>query len=99
MTTITFDTLEFTEQLKEFGVPENQAKGHTKAMARVLEQVEESRFKEMATKRDIKELEVKIAELAVKIAETKTETIKWMVGLLLAQTGLIITALKLFPSH
>ncbi|MEO5328734.1 MAG: hypothetical protein H7829_10865 [Magnetococcus sp. THC-1_WYH] len=92
MTTITFDTLEFTEQLKEFGVPENQAKGHARAMAHILEQVEESRLKEMATKRDIKELEVKIAE-------TKTETIKWMVGLLLAQTGLIITALKLFPSH
>ena len=49
-------------------------------------------YAEMATKSDIKELKVKIAE-------AKAETIKWMIGLLLAQTGLIITMFKLFPSH
>ncbi|MBF8272178.1 MAG: DUF1640 protein [Magnetococcales bacterium] len=96
MTTITFDTLEFTEQLKAAGVPDDQAKGHVKAMVRVLEQVEDSRLKDLATKSDIRQLELK---LEARIVESKAETIKWMVGLLLAQTGLIITVLKLFPSH
>ncbi|HAT50086.1 MAG: DUF1640 domain-containing protein [Nitrospirae bacterium] len=104
MTTITFDTLEFTERLtRDSGVPEDQARGHAKAMARVFEQVEDSRLKELATKGDIRLLEGDIQQLELKIeariAESKAETIKWMIGLLLAQTGLIITIFKLFPSH
>ncbi|HIJ85124.1 MAG TPA: DUF1640 domain-containing protein, partial [Magnetococcales bacterium] len=83
-------------QLKAAGVPDDQAKGHVKAMVRVLEQVEDSRLKDLATKSDIRQLELK---LEARIVESKAETIKWMVGLLLAQTGLIITVLKLFPSH
>lgn len=85
MTTIAFDTLEFTEQLKTSGVPDDQAKGHAKAMAHVLEQVEETRLKELATKRDI--------------AELKAETIKWMFGVATGQAMFIIAILKLFPSH
>ncbi|MEO5327058.1 MAG: CCDC90 family protein [Magnetococcus sp. THC-1_WYH] len=92
MTTITFDTLEFTEQLKASGVPEDQAKGHAKAMARVLEQVEESRLKELATKGDIQQLETKIAEL-------RAEIVKWMFGVAAGQAMFIIAILKLFPSH
>ncbi|HAT51226.1 MAG: DUF1640 domain-containing protein [Nitrospirae bacterium] len=85
MTTIAFDTLEFTEQLKTSGVPDDQAKGYAKAMAHVLEQVEETRLKELATKRDI--------------AELKAETIKWMFGVATGQAMFIIAILKLFPSH
>ncbi|MBF0132875.1 MAG: DUF1640 domain-containing protein [Magnetococcales bacterium] len=85
MTTIAFDTLEFTGQLKTSGVPDDQAKGHAKAMAHVLEQVEETRLKELATKKDI--------------AELKAETIKWMFGVATGQAMFIIAILKLFPSH
>ncbi|MEO5328775.1 MAG: CCDC90 family protein [Magnetococcus sp. THC-1_WYH] len=85
MTTIAFDTLEFTEQLKTSGVPDDQAKGHAKAMAYVLEQVEETRLKELATKKDI--------------AGLKAETIKWMFGVATGQAMFIIAILKLFPSH
>jgi Skp family chaperone for outer membrane proteins len=35
-------------------------------------------------------IDAKIAEVHTRIAETKTDTIKWMIGLLVAQTGLII---------
>jgi predicted component of type VI protein secretion system len=38
----------------------------------------------------IAEVNAKIAEVHARIAEAKTDTIKWMIGLLVAQTGLII---------
>ncbi|MEO5353832.1 MAG: CCDC90 family protein [Magnetococcus sp. XQGC-1] len=74
MTTITFDTLEFTEQLKAAGVPEEQARGHAKALTAVMRQTEthideriEKRDKQseeildgMATRGDFKELDAKI---------------------------------------
>ncbi|MBF0138549.1 MAG: DUF1640 domain-containing protein, partial [Magnetococcales bacterium] len=31
------------------------------------------------------------------IAETKADIIKWVAGIMLAQTGLLFTLLKLFP--
>ncbi|MBF0177219.1 MAG: hypothetical protein HQL63_10300 [Magnetococcales bacterium] len=71
--------------------------------AKTLSSIFKTNLDELATRRDLKELELATRrdskELEAKIAESKAETIKWMVGLLFAQTGLIITILKLFPSH
>ena len=67
MVAVTFDTLEFTEQLKAAGVPEEQAKGHAKALTVVMRQTEthideriekhgkqsEERLDGVATKQDI----------------------------------------------
>ncbi|MBF0309534.1 MAG: DUF1640 domain-containing protein [Magnetococcales bacterium] len=100
MTTITFDPLEFTEQLKASGVLEQQAKGHAKAMAGVLGRVEEARHQELATKGDILRLEKEIglakAELRKEIETAKSETIKWMFGVAAGQAVFIVTLLKLF---
>ena len=41
-------------------------------------------------------LEARIIGVETKIAESKIDMIKWMVGLLLAQTGLLLGGLKLF---
>lgn len=41
----------------------------------------------LATKRDVETLRM---DIALKIAELKADTIKWMVGLSLAQVGLLI---------
>jgi hypothetical protein len=97
MTTVTFDTLAFTEELTAAGMPEQQAKAQARAMTKILESQELATKadlaiiqREMATQGDIKELELKIAE-------TKTDLIKWVIGLMLAQTGLIIAAIKLIP--
>lgn len=38
VTTVTFDTLEFTEHLIAGGVPESQAKAHARALAKVAEE-------------------------------------------------------------
>ncbi|MBF0463174.1 MAG: hypothetical protein HQL87_17550 [Magnetococcales bacterium] len=51
----------------------------------------------MATKRDIKELDLKIKDLEVKLAESKAEIIKWMFGVSAAQVTLIVALIKLLP--
>ncbi|MEO5348347.1 MAG: hypothetical protein H7836_01680 [Magnetococcus sp. YQC-3] len=72
MSTTTFDTLEFIEQLKASGVPDEQAKGHVKAFASAMRQVEEGRKGELATRGDILRLEKEIEK-------AKVETIKWVI--------------------
>ncbi|MBF0156915.1 MAG: DUF1640 domain-containing protein [Magnetococcales bacterium] len=78
MTAITFDTLEFTEQLRASGVPDEQAKGHAKAMVRLMERVEESWFQEfrlrdVATRGDLRDVKGGLAELGAKIELLRTE--------------------------
>ena len=105
-----FDTLEFTEQLRAAGVPEEQAKGHVRAFSTAIKQMENN-FDEQATKHEIKvenkfdrlatkhEIKHEIKGLEVKIAESKAEMIKWMFGVAAGQAAFIIAIFKLFPSH
>ncbi|MEO5330530.1 MAG: hypothetical protein H7839_00790 [Magnetococcus sp. YQC-5] len=108
MHAITFDTLEFTEQLKNSGVPDEQAKGHAKALATALKQTA-GRIDELFDKRD-KQTEERLDGLATKqdLEMTKTElkrditdleyrmTIKF--GLMfIAGFGMLFTALRYFP--
>jgi hypothetical protein len=80
----------------------------TKKDIKELEAVtqQEIRRLETTTQQEIRRLELKIAEtssnLELKIAETnsniaqsKAEILKWMVGFLLAQTGIIAALVKL----
>lgn len=84
MSAITFDTLKFVERLKAAGVPESQAKAEAEAFAEVLNTAD------VATRRDLKELEV---TLLAKLAEQKVDLLKWIIGLILGQTVLILTLL------
>lgn len=87
MTTITFDTLEFAEELKAAGIPDEQAKAQARALSKALESkglatqydVELVR-RDMATKDDIAKLD---KELAI---------IEWMLALVIVVT--VIPALK-----
>ncbi|MBF0161454.1 MAG: DUF1640 domain-containing protein [Magnetococcales bacterium] len=120
MHVITFDTLEYTEQLKAAGVPEEQAKGHAKALALVIKQVDirtdqqaakleernekqiQSRLDGLATKQEMDaKFETTKAELQKEIEVAKNETIKWMVGLALAQlammAGILMTLVRVLP--
>jgi hypothetical protein len=82
MTTLTFDTHEFVKELKEAGFSEQQAEVITKlqktAVNTTLEQARHDyQLDDLATKRDLKELELKVAK---DIAESKAELIRWVVG-------------------
>ena len=86
MHTTTFDTLEFTEQLKAAGVPDDQAKGHAKALMSVIKQTE-TRFEDLVTKTDL--------QRSIEILEYRM-TIR--MGLMLVTVaGMLFTALRYFP--
>ena len=94
MTTITFDTHDFVKKLKGVGFSEEQAEALTDLQkATTLNTLEQARhdyeLDNLATKRDIREIELKIelvkAELKRDIAETKAELIRWVVGVGLLQ--------------
>ena len=83
--------------------------GFTEAQVTALAEYFDS---QMATKADIAELKFDIeklraevatdlaklpADLEVKIAEAKADTIKWVVGLLIAQGAAIVALVKLLP--
>ncbi|MBF0185741.1 MAG: DUF1640 domain-containing protein [Magnetococcales bacterium] len=96
MTTITFDTLKLVETLKASGFDEPQARG----MAAAIQEVQKSNLDEVATKhdlemvktelkRDIKELELRIA---AEIAPLKR-------GMTACFGGIIALILKSFFPH
>jgi hypothetical protein len=77
MATITFDTLKFTKKLEKAGLPQEQAEAIAEAFK------EASAEAEVATKRDVEHLEIKIAEM-------KFDLLKWIVGMSLAQFIVLI---------
>jgi hypothetical protein len=105
MATLTFDTYAFIRKLKESGIPEEQARAQVEALSTAFEQFHsELHLTDVATSRDIRELELKIEALRVElkrdtellkaevrrdIAENKAELIRWVVGAGFLQTALI----------
>ena len=88
MPVLTFDTLAYSRTLQDAGVAPAQADAFAKAQKTALDEMVAA--KEIATKMDI--LQVKM-ELTEKIETTKHETIRWLIGLLVAQTALIVAVL------
>ncbi|MBF0263313.1 MAG: DUF1640 domain-containing protein [Magnetococcales bacterium] len=88
MTAITFDTHVAIKRLITAGFDEQQAE----ALSDTIRAAQEARLNELATKADLKEIEVKIAE-------AKAETIKWMFGVAAGQAIFILAVLKLLPWH
>jgi hypothetical protein len=105
--TISFDTHESVKRLIKAGFTERQAEEQTQLLSETLRDVIES---SLATKQDIKEIELKLQKeikevekeiketelrLELKIAQAKNEILKWVAGFLLAQTGVIAALVKL----
>ncbi|MDD1606953.1 MAG: CCDC90 family protein [Methylococcaceae bacterium] len=94
MSAMPFDTHAFYVELVESGLAEKTAEALTKAVTKI----ELAKLEELATKRDIKEIELKIelvkSELKRDISENKAELIRWVVGVGLLQVT-IITALMI----
>ncbi|MCX7068036.1 MAG: DUF1640 domain-containing protein [Methylococcales bacterium] len=84
MTTIPFDTLDFSTELIESGLPEKQANAIAKAVSKaqqnsmttVIEQVKHDHdMDNLTTKRDLKETELRL-EARIKETELKIELVK-----------------------
>ena len=85
LTTILFDTLEFSKELRRCGFTEEQAEGLAKAQKNALDQMVDA--KELATKKDMMQLE---HNLKKNILEVKHDMIRWVVMGLITQTGVLI---------
>lgn len=94
MTTLTFDTLAYVKTLRDAGVEEKQAEAQATALAAVLK----SGTTDLATQRDIealradlkKDIELLRAETNQRLAETKADLIRWVVGVGILQTTLLV---------
>ncbi len=87
MVTITFDTLKFVERLKAAGVSDEHAKAEVEALSVAL--AEAIQFGQIATKVDIE-------SLRNEIERAKSDIIKWVAGLLIAQGAVIATLVLRF---
>ncbi len=83
---IPLDTLQFYERLKKTNLEESAAR----EIAEMFKETSEGLSAELATRRDV--------ELIVRkeIAQAKSEIIKWVAGMLVAQAAIIATLVKLF---
>ncbi len=80
---IAFDTHRFVKRLTENGFTEQQAEVLADEQVSLLNS-------NLATQADI-------VAIQRDIAEVKSDLLKWMVGALIAQGGVIVTLLKLLP--
>ncbi|WP_130473004.1 DUF1640 domain-containing protein [Candidatus Magnetaquicoccus inordinatus] len=85
MSTITFDTLRYANRLKSAGVPDKQAE----VMAEMQAEVLDKNLDDLATKRDLKELELRMA--------AEMAPLKW--GMAVCVGGIIALILKSFFPH
>ena len=88
MTTITFDTHQFVKTLQTKGFNSDQAEG----IVEIMQEAQNSA--DLATKKDLFQLELKMAAIDMKISDTKTELVKWVVSVGILQMALI-TALMI----
>ena len=83
MTAITFDTLAYSKTLQAAGMPAEQADALAKAQKTAIDEMVEA--KELASKHD----------LHMALSEQKHDILKWMIGLISAQSALLIAVIAL----
>lgn len=88
-----FDPLKFFDELKVAGVPEKQARAQAEAMRSAFAAYDASRMKELATKADLREVELRLDN---KIENSKHEMLKWLIALLLAQSAFLVAVFAYF---
>lgn len=76
MTTITFDTHKFVKDLRDAGIPENQAEAFVRAQQEILSQALDTA---LATKADISEIKLELTRM-----DAKVDKLSWMMGILIA---------------
>ncbi|MCX7095966.1 MAG: DUF1640 domain-containing protein [Methylobacter sp.] len=86
MTTVTFDTLKFTQRLEQAGISRDQAVAMAEAQKESLPEIMEAH---LATKNDVQDVKIKQVE-----HDGQFTLIKWMLGILI--TGVLSIMIKMF---
>jgi hypothetical protein len=92
-----FDTHENIKLLIQSGFSEKQAEGQIKVVSNLIET-------NLATKHDLQQLDNKFDnkfqqlenKLLTEILHSRSETIKWVAGMMVAQAAVFVAILKLF---
>jgi len=78
MTTVTFDTLKFANELKKAGIPDSQAEAEARALANAIGEID------VATKRDLAKLElrmtIKVGGMFMAVTGILIAAMKFMIG-------------------
>lgn len=86
MSSATFNTLKFVRSLVDAGISREHAEAEADALVDALGGAD------LATKADLRELK---SEIKADMSDAKSDIIKWLAGLLLAQAALVATLVKL----
>ncbi|MBF0181604.1 MAG: DUF1640 domain-containing protein [Magnetococcales bacterium] len=86
-TAVALDTLKFVRRLREAGVEEKQAE----AISDAFKEVQDSQLKELSTKGDLRELEIRL-DRCMDALDFDLKLIKWMLALVITAT--VLPALK-----
>jgi hypothetical protein len=97
MNSIAFDSLSTARQLREKGVPQEQAE----AIADAIRVSKDTDFSHLATKEELNTFKSDLradlaelkAELKMSIADTRSELIKWMFGGFISMAGLLVAVI------
>ena len=89
---LAIDTLAYAKRLINAGMPEQQAEVQAQILAEVIDS-------NLATKADIARVKADIAnvkaELELKIEQIKADLIKWIMGMLIAQSAVIVGLMQI----
>lgn len=97
-----FDTLRFAKRLKNAGV----SNAHAEAEAEALAEVFTLYAQELSTKEDLRLVKEELChemsdmrkDMDIRLANVKFDLLKWIIGLAIAQTGLVVGALTFFAT-
>ncbi|MBI5140597.1 MAG: DUF1640 domain-containing protein [Nitrospirae bacterium] len=89
MATLTFDTLRFANRLKSAGVLPAQAEAEAEALSEAFE----VNLKDIATKGDLRELELRV-DARFERVDGELKLLKWMLGVVIG--GVIALVMKAF---
>ncbi len=92
---ITFDTHRFVKRLTECGFTERQAETLAEEHVALLNGNLATKADIALVQADIALVQADIANVKAHIANVKADLLKWMIGALIAQGGLIVTLVKL----
>jgi len=92
---MTFDSLYYANQLKSVGVPEKQAEMQAILEKKQIDSINGFINDSIATKQDIKELDLKIKEIDLKITEVKAEIAQMGYKITIRLGGMIVVAVTI----
>ncbi len=95
MNLATFDKLAYIDSLKANGVSEDQARAHAAALDTALHEAVATKADLADVKGLIADVRSEISEVRVEIAASRSETLRWVFGMMLGQTALLVALIKL----